>query len=336
MTLIYDDNGNIIGERTEQTGSVLSQYMGKNAKGPDYWYPDETQEKPEDPAADKVAPRFKTMNLDQIRDLPDPEWLIDKYLQVDSFGVLFGPPASTKSFWALDIACCVAAGIPFNDHQVKQGQVLYAVGEGLRGLKWRIEAWLLAHPEVDEATLRRNLMVIPQVPHLLEKHHVAMLHNTAVYMHERGPDPLRLTIVDTWARSLVGGDENSQKDAGMAIDACETVRHLTGASVLVVHHTGADGLRERGSTALRAAADTSIMAQHDEGTRSTSIVIKKMKDAESGAVSRYQLRHFGHSVVLAPLGVGVPTGNRVPQPVTRDRQYYIDRAREANNPDNPF
>jgi hypothetical protein len=122
----------------------------------------------------------------------------------------------------------------------------------------------------------------------------------------------------------------------MAIDACETVRHLTGASVLVVHHTGADGLRERGSTALRAAADTSIMAQHDEGTRSTSIVIKKMKDAESGAVSRYQLRHFGHSVVLAPLGVGVPTGNRVPQPVTRDRQYYIDRAREANNPDNPF
>jgi RecA-family ATPase len=329
--LVYDDEGNIIGERSEPEGSPLSQYMGGNI---DYWHP--KSEHDVDPAVAEVAPMFTLMNLDQIRELPDPEWLVEKYLQVDSFGVLFGPPGSTKSFWALDIACSIASGIEFNGHQTKQGQVLYAAGEGLRGFKWRIEAWLLAHPEVDEATIKRNLYVIPEVPHLLEKQHVAMLHNTARYLNDRGPDPLRLTIVDTWARSLVGGDENSQKDVGLAIDACETVRKQTGSSVLVVHHTGADGLRERGSTALRAAADTSIMAQHDEATHSTSIVIKKMKDSENGMVSRYQLRHFGHSIVLAPLAVNTPVGNVQPKPTVRDRQYYIDRANERNNPDNPF
>jgi hypothetical protein len=235
----------------------------------------------------------------------------------------------------LDLGLCVAAGVPFNGHPTKQGHFLYAIGEGLRGLKWRIEAWLIAHPEVDEEQVRQHFHIIGEVPHLLEKHHVAMFHNTAEHIHKSGDAPLQLAAIDTWARSLVGGDENSQKDAGMAIDACERVRKLTGASVLVVHHTGADGLRERGSTALRAAADISLMVNHDESTRSTSVVVKKMKDGESGMVSRYQLQPFGRSVVLSPLAGHAPAA--VAQaPRARDRQYYAERARENNNPENPF
>ena len=339
MALIYDDNGNIIGDSNERSsGSVLSQYMGKNAGGPDqeYWYPEEALEGPTDPEAEKALPKFATLSLDDVRDLPDPEWLVEKYLTTDAFGVVFGPPASTKSFWVLDLGLCIAAGIPFNGHATKQGHFLYAIGEGLRGLKWRIEAWMLAHPEVDEDQVRKHLHIIPDVPHLLEKDHVSRLHNTAEHLHTNSETPLQLVALDTWARSLVGGDENSQKDAGLAIDACERVRRLTGASVLVVHHTGADGLRERGSTALRAAADLSLMVNHDETNRSTSVVIKKMKDGESGLVSRYQLTPFGRSVTLSPLSTGVPAGYHKPQPVTRDRQYYVDRARDNNNPENPF
>ena len=61
-----------------------------------------------------------------------------------------------------------------------------------------------------------------------------------------------------------------------------------------------------------------------------------MKDSESGLVSRYQLRHYGHSVVLSPLSVNVPNGNVSVAPSVRDRQYYIERAQEKNNPENPF
>ena len=339
MSLIYDDNGNIMGDTADRgTGSPLSQYMGKNAGGPakEYWYPSEDQDGPVDPEAEKALPKFAMLSLDDVRDLPDPEWLVEKYLTTDAFGVVFGPPASTKSFWVLDLGLCVAAGIPFNGHATKQGHFLYAIGEGLRGLKWRIESWILAHPEADEEQVRKHLHIIPDVPHLLEKDHVSRLHNTAEYLHTNSEAPLQLVALDTWARSLVGGDENSQKDAGLAIDACERVRRLTGASVLVVHHTGADGMRERGSTALRAAADLSLMVNHDEASRSTSVVIKKMKDGESGMVSRYQLTPFGRSVTLSPLATGAPAGNFQPAPQTRDRQYYASRAREANNPDNPF
>jgi hypothetical protein len=286
-----------------------------------------------DPAVPEV-PVFKTLNLFQIRDLPDPEWLVSRYLQADSFAVLYGAPGSSKSFWALDVAMSIATGIDFHGSEVKKGQVLMAAGEGLRGLKWRIEAWMMAHPEAEEADVLANLRIIPDVPHLLDERHSAMLLNTAEAMTEvQGADPLRLVIVDTWARAMVGGDENSQKDAGLAVNACERVRRLTGSSVLVVHHSGTEGTRERGSTALRGAADTSLMMTLEESSRISNVIVKKMKDGESGHSALYTLKPFGHSVVLTPLGNG-NTALGAPQPAVRDRDYYARKAAEVKG--SPF
>jgi hypothetical protein len=331
---------------TPNNKSVLSEYMGPQeppafdyeGSGDPYLISDEDPylaklEEQEakgilDPAVPEV-PVFKTLNLFQIRDLPDPEWLVSRYLQADSFAVLYGAPGSSKSFWALDIALSIATGIDFHGSEVKKGQVLMAAGEGLRGLKWRIEAWMLAHPEAEEADVLANLRIIPDVPHLLDERHSAMLLNTAEAMTEvQDADPLRLVIVDTWARAMVGGDENSQKDAGLAVNACERVRRLTGASVLVVHHSGTEGTRERGSTALRGAADTSLMMTLEESSRISNVIVKKMKDGESGHSALYTLKPFGHSVVLTPLGGG-STALGAPQPVVRDRDYYARKAAEV-------
>jgi RecA-family ATPase len=281
-----------------------------------------------DPEAPET-PVYKTLSLGEIRDLPEPEWIANGWLQADSFAVLYGAPGSTKSFWALDLSLSIAAGIPFQGNPVKQGQVLMAAGEGLRGLKWRVESWMLAHPEADEQMILDNFRVIPCVPQLLSKDNVAMLLNTAERMAEDEENPLRLVVLDTWARGLVGGDENSQKDAGLAIDACERVRRSTGASILVVHHSGVEGTRERGSTALRGAADTSIMAQRDEVSKVITVTLKKMKDGESGAQSLYSLQQYAHSVVLKPFG-----GSYTPPQEVRDRDYYARKASEAKR--SPF
>jgi hypothetical protein len=326
--------------------SVLSEYMGPNDPpvmdftGEDpYLIADEDpflvkQEEQGilDPAAPEF-PVFKTLSLGEIRDLPDPEWLVNKYLQADSFAVLYGAPGSSKSFWALDVAMSIATGVEFHGSEVKKGQVLMAAGEGLRGLKWRIEAWMLAHPEANEADVIKNLRIIPDVPHLLDNRHATMLLNTAETMTDsKDSDPLRLVIVDTWARAMVGGDENSQKDAGLAVNACERVRKTTGASVLVVHHTGTEGTRERGSTALRGAADTSLMMTLEESSRISNVIIKKMKDGESGHSALYSLKPFGHSVVLTTLGGTNPVLGGAPQ--VRDRDYYARKAAEVKG--SPF
>jgi RecA-family ATPase len=283
-----------------------------------------------DPDAPEV-PKFRLLSLSGIRNLPDPEWLVQRFLQTDSFAVLFGAPGSTKSFFALDLALSIATGLEFHGGDVRKGQVVYAAGEGLRGLKWRVESWLLAHPEANEADVERNLHIIPDVPHLLDNLHTTKLLNTAEAVAEAG-EPLRLVIVDTWARAMVGGDENSQKDSGLAIHACERIRKSTSATILVVHHTGTEGTRERGSTALRGAADTSIMTTHEELTRYTTVTVKKMKDGEAGHQSTFALKPFAHSVVLQ--SVKPTLSDNAAAPTVRDRDYYARKAVEKK--EGPF
>jgi len=311
MTVLeYDDNGNIIGERGK-FASPLSEYMGANVDLDDDRAEQEevvvkSRRQLRDPEAKAAMPVFRTLSVDDLDNLPDPEWLVDGILPADALTTVYGAPGSTKSFFALDVACCVASGLPLNGRAVKQGVAMYCVGEGLRGLKWRIESWKLAHPTADFAALEENLIIVPHAVRLLEPNEQSMLLNTAKEISEERD--LRLFIIDTWARSLTGGDENSAQDAGVAIDVCEKVRTETGASPLVVHHSGADGMRERGSTALRGASDCTLHMQKEEASGVITLTCKKSKDSEPFSPIRFKLEAYGHSVVLNEVVITYPAG----------------------------
>lgn len=330
MTFKYDNNGNIIGAEDDflPGPSPLGQFMNQDF--------DEQPEEPApvkkrffDPEAAAAMPQFRTLSVEDLDNLPDPDWIVDGILPADAMTTIFGAPGSTKSFFALGLACAIAAGVPYNEAQVKKGKVIYCVGEGLRGLKWRIEAWKLANPNADIDELNKNLIVLPRAVMLLDKTEAGMLANTAELFNDDSDTPLRAFVIDTWARSLTGGDENSAQDVGNAIHVCESVRAKTGASPVIIHHTGADGTRERGSTALRGATDTTIQMAHDEVAGVVTVTCKKMKDGEPFAPIRYNLKQFGHSVVLAPTTTpGYLTGEK------RDKDYYIKKALERQN--NPF
>lgn len=336
MGYIYDDEGHIIEEDTEflPGPSPLSEFVGKKAiaLGWDDEEPSTPKRRFRDPEASAAMPLFRTLSLNDLDNLPDPEWIIDGYVPADAMVTVFGAPGSTKSFWALDVACSIASGHTFHGAPVRQGKVIYCVGEGLRGMKWRIEAWKLAHPAADVDALNNNLIILPRAVMLLDKTESGMLTNTAEAVHEESP--LRAFVIDTWARSLTGGDENSAQDVGVAINVCETVRAKTGASPIIIHHTGADGTRERGSTALRGATDTTIQMAHDETSGVVTVTCKKMKDGEPFPVSRYNLKPYGHSIVLEPIpntygGLGTNY-----TPPVRDKDYYIKKAIEKKA--NPF
>ena len=343
MTNTYDDDDTLGGYIP--SGSPITQYMGKNVKLDeepelsepayleDYWTPKDML----DPEAAERLPTFRRLRVSDIQNLKDPQWLVHELVPEDSFSVIYGPPGSTKSFLALDLACCIATGTPWKNNAVQEGKVMVCVGEGLRGLKWRLESWMLANPEADPELLEKNLQIIEDVPHLLEKADTAMLLNTAIEMHEEESDSdLKLFVIDTLARALVGGDENSAQDVGRAIDACEKVRKATGATALVVHHSGVEGTRERGSTALRGAADTSIQVAHDETQRITTVSVKKIKDGEGGKNYRLALAKYGHSVVLSNAVVGMDghTPSGVP---FRSEKTKADWAREAlQKKESPF
>jgi len=101
--------------------------------------------------------------------------------------------------------------------------------------------------------------------------------------------PMRpvLVVVDTLARCMVGGDEDSAQDMGRFVSSLETLRSELGAAVLVLHHPTKTNRGERGSGALRGAVDTVIKASSAGG----AIVLEceKQKDAEPFSDIRVRL-----------------------------------------------
>ncbi len=88
---------------------------------------------------DTFSRNFKLIRLSDIQ-FKAPDWLIKHLIEKDSLNLLFGDPASTKTFVAIDLGCCVATGKDFKGMPVKQGPVVYIAGEGQNGLKRRFEA----------------------------------------------------------------------------------------------------------------------------------------------------------------------------------------------------
>ena len=98
-----------------------------------------------------------------------------------------------------------------------------------------------------------------------------------------------LIVFDTLARCFVDGEENSAKDVGVVVHHAGVLQQVTGATVLILHHTGrAAQDQERGSTALRGAADVMISQTIRDGI--ITLRNTKQKDAEEFAPMTLQLR----------------------------------------------
>lgn len=227
------------------------------------------------PDAGTASLRARLLTRAQLADLPQPAPLIADTLDRGTLVLLAGYTGTCKTFIALDWACCVASGHPWQGRPVEQGPVLYIAAEGATGLHERVTAW-----ETAWATSAGALTVLPEPVPLLDRTAVAELADLA------GTDEYRLVVVDTLARSIVGADENSARDVGLAVDGAESVRRTSGATVALVHHTGKDKATVRGSSALEAAADTVYVTEGDEA----DLRLSRTKRKEGPREDEHQLR----------------------------------------------
>jgi hypothetical protein len=79
-------------------------------------------------------------------DQPAPlKWVIKGWLPEGSVAMVFGDSGSGKTFFTLDMACRIAAGMEWNGKRTKHGVVVYMAGEGNFGLRQRVAAWCKAN-----------------------------------------------------------------------------------------------------------------------------------------------------------------------------------------------
>lgn len=212
---------------------------------------------------------FKLLSAHELKNLPPPQWLLVNMLTSGSFAVLYGPPGIGKSFLALDFALSIATGAAGLIEPGSEGMVVYIAAEGHGGLRSRVLAWEQTYCEAT------NIKFLPEaVNFLLDLDPKRLLLAIRSLYCD-----VRLVIVDTMARCMLGGDENSSEAVGRLIARLDELRTEFGCTILLVHHgTKTDEQVERGSSALRGAADTMICLSG--AVQSLMLTCEKQKDAQ--------------------------------------------------------
>lgn len=222
-------------------------------------------------APNRLRPFFRHVSDLVVR---APDWLVHGVIERDSLMLLFGDSDTGKSLLSIDLAACIASGIPWRGHEVEQpGPVLYVAGEGQGGLARRFRAWQL-HNGVNLADVP---LYVSTVPTELTEAREQMYLRHIIDKHANEVGSPAFVVLDTLARNFGPGDENSTQDMGNAVNACDSLRRLTGATVCVVHHTGhGDKNRARGAYALHAGVDCEYRLTRAENV--LTLECQKMKD----------------------------------------------------------
>jgi len=226
--------------------------------------------KPKQAAPTTSRSKFRLIPLKEVLTIKFwVDMVIENLLPLGSLVCLFGEPAKGKSFVALDMAFCISQGIPWHGLKVEQGSVIYIAGEGLDGIAKRIKALTSKYGCDDPKDF------------YLSNGSIDLADNKSVQslLHElSGKKSIKLIVVDTMHRNFTG-DENSAKDIAMLVKHADDLKDQTGATILIVHHSGKSKQSEaRGSSAFKAALDVEIKVTNEKGV--VTLKNTKMKDSK--------------------------------------------------------
>jgi hypothetical protein len=176
-------------------------------------------------------------------------------------------------------------------------------GEGANGVKKRLDAW--KHSRFGDTS--DSFITIP---HAVQFRDRGRIDELAAIVAEDG---IGFVAFDTLNRCATGLEENSATDMGIVLDAMSYVRDANpGTSVAVVHHSGKDGTKERGSSALFDGMDTVYFSNGGHG-EPVEMERRKRKDGEEVDRHTFRLRLVAgtESGVLDPIDplAGFPSRN---------------------------
>jgi len=258
----------------------------------------ETPKESEEPP----KPKFMVESWDPIKDAP-VEWLIESIIPKRAFAALYAPPASFKSFIALDIAEAVATGREWMGYKVpKKGAVLYIAGEGHGGMGARVKACKIQNNSPDGA----NLYVIrAQINIRSSQEDFDALINAINELIAQIDEPLELIILDTLMRMSGGNfNENSSEDMGGFISQTGKLQQIYNCALMVIHHSGKHIKGLRGHSSLLGAVDTELEIQRQDSVINSAdpsvignaiLTVSKQKDGADSI-------EVGIEIVLVEIG----------------------------------
>lgn len=266
--------------------------------------------------------KFRHLNAKQ----PAMEWLVPGVLPATGLACLYGASSSGKSFLALDLAAAVASGMQWFGRTTMERPVIYLALEGEAGWQQRLSAWQNHHGR----GLSTKLKSFSGSCNLRSTEN---LRDLVAFCKASGW-AAGLLVIDTLNRAAPGTDENSSRDMGDIIAACQQLQSALGGLVLLVHHSGkgaAKGLR--GHSSLLAALDAAIEVTRDGERRGWAVV--KAKDCADGVSHAFRLEAIQlaggeTSCVVLPVAT-TDAPERKPQPAAGNQRLIFDGLRELES-----
>lgn len=184
-------------------------------------------------------------------EVPPRRYVVDGLVPEPVAAAIVAPGGTGKSYFIMQLACCVAAGLRFFGNEVSNpGAVLMLAAEDdrdelARRVKSITSIMRLNHDmtaEQERALGERfyaasRLGVDNRITHKVEG---VIQWNwpliTQIIETARAIPDLRLIILDPVSR-FRSGDENANEDATKFVEALEIIRQQTGVTVLTAHHS---------------------------------------------------------------------------------------------------
>lgn len=190
--------------------------------------------------------------------------LIEGIFRMGRKGILTADSKAGKSFFAIEMAICVASGRPFLGRKCTKSKVCYfnyEIDEAEFMQRVKVVAKALKIPD---AEFRDNLKVVHMrglsIPlKTMKGNLIALLLKEQLYTRE----PFALTILDPIYK-ITAGDENSAKDVGIFCNDLDRIAKETGSAIFYTHHhakgdQGGKKAMDRGSGSGVFARDPDLM-----------------------------------------------------------------------------
>ena len=264
-------------------------------------------------SGDKINPGLaRALKIVESRIRPDPNrvkknrWLVKGIIPRNATGLLHGKSGARKSFILLDLLIKIAYAESRYDNtyartgDIKEsGVVIYIAAENPSSQEFRIDAFMARYGFSCEEFAKR-FWLIPDQPDLTSRDYIDGILALIQTIEDITGVPVKCIVFDTYAKSVRGVDENSNRDVN------DILRQLTGINVtlakmgksctfILSHHHGksknGDGQTgPRGAQTFTDSPDFSLMAEKlDTPYLATRLSLSKQRDGdtENSIINRF-------------------------------------------------
>jgi AAA domain/Primase C terminal 2 (PriCT-2) len=252
------------------------------------------------------VPLFSRL-VDAQKELKEVNWQVENMVKQGELVMISAPPASGKTYFALEMALSIATGNPmWGKHKTKKGTVVYIANEDKDGVIRRAIAWA---KQKNGGITPPNIFISNSDLVVMGSKDADNSIQSAVKFFKENQIKPDFIVIDTLVDSLGSANENEANDMAEYFRAIQKELIAPfGATVVLPHHNNKSG-GYRGSTAIFGKMGHSFeIEQPTEG----NFRITNKKNKHGAAHAPYFLKGVPVDIVLPN---GVQEGNLVLEPV---------------------